>query len=60
MPLEWREVNQRLDIAKFTMVTAPARMEKLGHDPVRPVLEERPDLPAVLERLMARLNGGGD
>ncbi|HEV8613082.1 MAG TPA: DNA ligase D, partial [Gemmatimonadales bacterium] len=38
MPLEWREVNQRLDIAKHTMVTAPKRMEKLGADPVRPVL----------------------
>jgi len=58
MPLEWREVNRRLDISKHTIVTAPKRMEKLGHDPVRPVLEVSPDLPAVLERLMGKLNGG--
>lgn len=58
MPLEWREVNHRLDISKHTIVTALKRMEKLGRDPLRPVLEERPNLPAVLERLMAKLNGG--
>jgi bifunctional non-homologous end joining protein LigD len=59
MPLEWREVNQKLDIAKHNIVTAPKRMEQLGHDPVRPVLEVSPDLPGVLERLLTQLNGGG-
>jgi hypothetical protein len=29
-------------------------MEKLGKDPMRPVLEVSPDLPAVLERLLGR------
>lgn len=55
MPLEWREVNKKLDISKHTIVTAAKRMEKLGQDPVRPVLSVRPDLAAVLERLMSKL-----
>lgn len=51
MPLEWREVTTRLDVSKFTIKTALARMEKLGHDPVRDVLTATPDLTGVLERL---------
>jgi hypothetical protein len=39
------------------MASAPKRMEKLGHDPVRPVLEVIPDLPTVLERLMGKFDG---
>ena len=57
MPLEWREVNKKLDIAQHTIVTAPKRMEKLKQDPVRPVLEVRTDLSAVLERLMEKVSG---
>jgi len=60
MPLEWKEVNQKLEIAAHTIFTAVKRMESLGRDPVRPVLETRPDLPAVLERLWARIHGDGD
>ena len=56
MPLEWGEVNSRLEMSHYTIKTAVQRMEKLGHDPVRPVLDIRPDLPAVLERL-AKPNG---
>jgi bifunctional non-homologous end joining protein LigD len=56
MPLEWREVNKKLEIAHHTIVSAPARMEKLGHDPDRPVLDVIPDLPAVLERLMGKFS----
>ena len=55
MPLEWREVNTKLDISKHTIGTAAKRMEKLGKDPVSPVLSVRPDLSAVLERLMNML-----
>ncbi|MDX2058496.1 MAG: DNA ligase D [Gemmatimonadales bacterium] len=55
MPLAWDEVSADLDQLRFTFTikTAVARMEALGHDPVRPVLEEKPDLGAVLERLAA-------
>jgi len=55
MPLEWREVTRKLTMSAYTIVTAPKRMEKLGADPVRPVLEVVPDLPAVLERLLGKL-----
>ena len=55
MPLEWREVSKKLDISKHTIMTAAKRMEKLGKDPVSPVLSVRPDLSAVLERLMTML-----
>jgi bifunctional non-homologous end joining protein LigD len=59
MPLTWREVNKKLEISQHTIVTAPTRLARLKQDPVSPVLSVRPDLPAVLERLMARLGGSG-
>ena len=55
MPLKWSEVGGKLEIGKFTIANAPRRMKKLGGDPVVGVLEEQPDLHAVLERLQARL-----
>jgi bifunctional non-homologous end joining protein LigD len=55
MPLDWKEVGPKLDIAKFTIRTAPARMEKLGEDPLLPVLTEKPDLVAALAGLHRRL-----
>ena len=56
MPLVWDEVGPELDRARFafTIKTAVARMEALGKDPVHPVLEERPDLGGVLDRLGER------
>jgi bifunctional non-homologous end joining protein LigD len=51
MPLMWDEVNSDLDPRKFTIKSAIERMEKLGSDPVLPVLETKPDLLAVLNRL---------
>ncbi|HEU5219534.1 MAG TPA: DNA ligase D [Gemmatimonadales bacterium] len=58
MPLEWKEVNQKLSLLDHTILTAPKRMEKRGKDPMRPVLEAVPDLPAVLQRLLDRGGAG--
>ncbi len=51
MPLLWDEVNDSLDPRAFTIKTAIERLESLAGDPVAPVLEEKPDLGQVLERL---------
>jgi bifunctional non-homologous end joining protein LigD len=51
MPLQWDEVNQSLDSKAFTIRTAIERMERLGADPVLPVLDAKPDLVRVLEQL---------
>lgn len=54
-PLRWSEVNERLDIRSFTIGNVPARMRKLKRDPMREVLELKPDLAGALERLSGRL-----
>jgi bifunctional non-homologous end joining protein LigD len=54
MPLEWHEVDDGLDPRVFTIRNAVERMERLTHDPVHGVLEEAPDLMAVLQRLAER------
>lgn len=54
-PLRWSEVSARLDPARFTLRNAVARAARLGVDPLRPVLELRPDLLAVLGRLRAEV-----
>jgi bifunctional non-homologous end joining protein LigD len=55
MPLRWSEVNGKLDPAKFTIKSAPARMKKLREDPLAPVLEMSPDLHGALARLAEKL-----
>jgi DNA primase len=55
MPLAWSEVTSKLDPRKFTMRTAVARMKRLKADPLRPLLELKPDLFGALERLQQRL-----
>ena len=54
-PLRWREVTPKLDIRKYTIKTVPRRFRRLAEDPLRPVLEVRPDLRAALAKLMAQL-----
>jgi bifunctional non-homologous end joining protein LigD len=51
MPLVWDEVNEMLDPKEFTIRTALDRMERLGNDPVLPVLETKADLLEVLSQL---------
>ncbi|HYQ80616.1 MAG TPA: DNA ligase D [Anaeromyxobacteraceae bacterium] len=53
-PLAWREVNAKLDPRRFTIRTLPARMRRLGDDPLRAVLDLRPDLVGALGRLAER------
>ncbi|HET8540081.1 MAG TPA: DNA ligase D [Anaeromyxobacter sp.] len=57
-PLRWSEVDDRLDPARFTIRTVPARARRLRSDPLLSVLGEKPDLLAALERLAARLRPG--
>ncbi|GAC1647357.1 MAG: DNA ligase D [Gemmatimonadaceae bacterium] len=56
MPLLWEEVNDALDPKAFTIRNTLDRMERLGRDPSRPVLDEKPDLARVLQRLAGELD----
>lgn len=58
MPLAWGEVKHGLEILDFTLGNAVKRMEELGQDPLRPVLDVQPDLLAALGRLHERLGSG--
>jgi bifunctional non-homologous end joining protein LigD len=53
-PLRWSEVNEDLDIRGFTIANTLERMRKLKRDPLREVLELKPDLGRALERLGKR------
>lgn len=54
-PLAWSEVGPDLRMGAHTIRTVPARFEKLGADPLAPVLTQRPDLGRALGRLSERL-----
>lgn len=56
-PLLWDEVDETLELRRFTMKTLPERMSVFGRDPLAPVLTEKPDLATALARLSARLAG---
>ncbi len=55
MPLRWSEVGPSLGPRDFTVRNALARMEALGEDPLRPVLELTPNLVRALQRLQERV-----
>jgi bifunctional non-homologous end joining protein LigD len=55
MPLDWEELTDDLRMDRFTMKSAPARMEALGRDPCAGVLSTTPDLTGALARLAARM-----
>lgn len=54
-PLQWDEVTEELDIRSFTMATVPDRMRQLKQDPLREVLDLKPDLADALDRLSGRV-----
>jgi bifunctional non-homologous end joining protein LigD len=54
MPLVWDEVVSGLDPRAFTIRNALARVTSWPGDPCLPVLDERPDLKAVLDKLGER------
>jgi bifunctional non-homologous end joining protein LigD len=54
-PLDWREVNARLDVRAFDLKTVPQRLRKLKADPLLPVLTTQPDLEGALARLSENL-----
>jgi bifunctional non-homologous end joining protein LigD len=58
MPLAWDEVVDGLAILDFTMANAVERMEGLGDDPLRAVLDVKPDLLGALGKLQERLGAG--
>jgi len=51
MPLLWDEVNDTLDPKVFTIKTAIERMQRLTTDPCVVVLDQKPDLGKVLQKL---------
>ena len=56
-PLDWDEVNESLEMGAFDIRTVPARLDRRGRDNMTAVLSLRPDLPAALARLAARMEG---
>jgi len=58
MPLTWDEVEPGLDPKRFHLRNALDRVTSWKQDPCRNILDERPDLIAVLDRLGELLKDG--
>ncbi|HSS48916.1 MAG TPA: DNA ligase D [Thermoanaerobaculia bacterium] len=54
-PLDWSEVEPRLDLRDFNLKTVPQRLHRRKKDPLLPVLSVQPDLARTLELLGERL-----
>lgn len=54
-PLTWREVTAKLDYGKFDIKSVPKRMRRRKTDPMRAVLDDKPDLHSALGRLSERM-----
>ncbi len=54
-PLDWSEVDGRLDVRAFNVKTVPERLRGAKTDPLLPVLGETPDLERVFAGLSALL-----
>ncbi|HYO14470.1 MAG TPA: DNA ligase D [Thermoanaerobaculia bacterium] len=54
-PLDWSEVDRRLEVGAFNLKTVPKRLQRKKGDPLLPVLAETPDLARVLELLSERV-----
>lgn len=54
-PLDWSEVDERLDVGAFDIKTVPRRLSGQRTDPLLPVLAHQPDLARTLELLAERL-----
>ena len=54
-PLDWSEVDGRLDLRDFDLETVPRRLVRRGPDPLLPVLSAQPDLARTLELLSGLL-----
>ena len=59
VPLQWDEVGEKLSIADHNIANVPERMERLGDDPLRAVLELGSDVGKALDRLRARMAASG-
>ena len=55
MPLRWDEVDDGLDPKNYTIKNGVERMQRLTSDPCAEVLDQKPDLQAVLQRLAREL-----
>ena len=55
-PLEWSEVNSRLTAQKFNIKNLPKRLRRKRTDPLRALLDAKPDLVGALEALAAKID----
>jgi bifunctional non-homologous end joining protein LigD len=58
LPLDWDEVNATLSPTRWSMLSVPARFDERG-DPMRPMLDDRPDVASAVGKLAAMVQGNG-